>query len=275
MRGKKKPGSECCFSKPGSECCFSGRGHGQASHGLQRNSTLTPVLVDAGGTNIGSVRSALRRLGIDAAMTSDADRIRAASHVILPGVGAAGEGMRRLRASGLDAVLPALTQPVLGVCLGMQLLFEHCEEGDVAGLGIVPGSVRRMVAGTGVRVPHMGWNRLQACRDDPLLDGVDRDAAWAYFVHGYAAPVGADTVASATHGVPFAAIVRRGNFCGMQFHPERSSAVGARLLENFLALPTPPRRSGGSRDPSHGKPIPSSAQSAGPSGPPAGVAVSP
>jgi glutamine amidotransferase len=194
------------------------------------------VLVDAGGTNIGSVRSALRRLGVDAAMTADADCIRAASHVILPGVGAAGEGMRRLREGGLDAVIPALTQPVLGVCLGMQLLFEHCEEDDVAGLGILPGRVRRLAAGAGVRVPHMGWNRLQAQRDDPLLDGVDMDTARAYFVHGYAAPVGACTLASTTHGVPFAAIVRRGNFCGMQFHPERSSVLGARLLANFLGL---------------------------------------
>lgn len=208
-----------------------------------------PVLVDAGGTNIGSVRNALQRLGIDAEMTDDADRIRAASHVILPGVGAAGEGMRRLRASGLDVVIPTLTQPVLGVCLGMQLLFEHCEEDDVAGLGIVPGRVRRLMAGPGVRVPHMGWNRLQALRDDPLLDGIDMDAAWTYFVHGYAAPPGADTVASATHGTSFAAIVRRGNFCGMQFHPERSGTVGAHLLENFLSLPAPACTSDGRRDP--------------------------
>jgi glutamine amidotransferase len=218
------------------------------------------VLVDAGGTNIGSVRSALRRLGVDAAMTDDADRIRAASHVILPGVGAAGEGMRRLRARGLDAVIPALTQPVLGVCLGMQLLFEHCEEGGVVGLGIVPGHVRRLAAGPRVRVPHMGWNRLRAERDDPLLDGIDMDAAWAYFVHSYAAPVGAGTIAITTHGAPFAAIVRRGNFCGMQFHPERSSALGTRLLGNFLALPTPPPcRSGGSRDRFRGNPTLSSA----------------
>jgi glutamine amidotransferase len=228
------------------------------------------VLVDAGGTNIGSVRSALRRLGIDAVMTADADRIRAAGHVILPGVGAAGPGMSRLRVNGLDTVIPELTQPVLGVCLGMQLLFGHCEEDDVAGLGIVPGRVRRLAAGAGIRVPHMGWNRLQAQRDDPLLDGIDMDAAWAYFVHSYAAPVGADTIAISTHGAPFAAIVRRGNFCGMQFHPERSSALGARLLENFLALPTPLRRSGASRDPCCGKPATfSAAQPVGPSGPPA------
>lgn len=234
------------------------------------------VLVDAGGTNIGSVRCALQRLGVDAVMTDDADRIRAASHVILPGVGAAGPGMRRLRASGLDAVIPALTQPVLGVCLGMQLLFEYCEEDDVAGLGVVSGSVRRLVATSSTRVPHMGWNRLHARHDDPLLDGIDMDAAWAYFVHSYAAPVGTDTVASARHGVSFAAIVRRGNFCGMQFHPERSSALGARLLGNFLALPMPLCRSGGSRDPSCGKPTTSSAQSVGPSGPPTdSVTVSP
>jgi imidazole glycerol-phosphate synthase subunit HisH len=194
------------------------------------------VLVDAGGTNIGSVRYALERLGVDAAMSDDPARIRAASHVILPGVGAAGPGMARLRERGLDAVIRRLTQPVLGVCLGMQLLFERSEEGNTVCLGVVRGQVRHFPRETGLRVPHMGWNTLTTERDDPLLAGLDATDRHAYFVHSYAAPVGPDTVASSTYGNPFSVVVRRGNFCGMQFHPERSAAVGSRLLANFLAL---------------------------------------
>lgn len=196
---------------------------------------MAVVLIDAGGTNIGSVSYALERLGVTAAMSDDAARIRAASHVILPGVGAAAEGMRRLRESGLDEVIKQLTQPVLGVCLGMQLLFEHSQEGDTRCLGILSGSVGRLRGDKDLRVPHMGWNRLSIEHDDPLLAGIEA-GAFAYFVHGYAAPVSSDTLASSTHGDAFAAVVRKGNFCGMQFHPERSAAVGARLLQNFLGL---------------------------------------
>lgn len=192
------------------------------------------VLVDAGGTNIGSVRYALERLGVDAQTSHDAERIRRASHVVLPGVGAAGPGMQRLRSRGLVEVLRQLRQPVLGVCLGMQLLFEHSEEGDTECLGIIPGQVRRIAHGPGRRVPHMGWNRLDVVRADPLLAGL-AERAYAYFVHGYAAPGDAHTVASTDYGSPLAAIVRQRNFCGMQFHPERSAAVGATLLKNFLA----------------------------------------
>ena len=193
------------------------------------------VLVEAGGTNIGSLRYALQRLGVDAGLSSDAARIRAASHVILPGVGAAGPGMRLLRETGLVEVLRGLRQPVLGVCLGMQLLFERSGEGDTECLGLLPGTVQHLPQRAGLRVPHMGWNRLQVSARDPLLAGLD-DPAFAYFVHSYAAPVGAHTLASAEHGDVFSAVVRRGNVCGMQFHPERSAAVGARLLRNFLSL---------------------------------------
>lgn len=191
------------------------------------------MLVDAGGTNIGSLRYALARLGVEAQLTADAGRIRAASHVILPGVGAAGPGMRLLREAGLVEVLCGLRQPVLGVCLGMQLLFERSEEGDTECLGLLPGAVSRLPERAGLRVPHMGWNRLQVLARDPLLADLD-DPAFAYFVHSYAAPVGAYTLASADHGGAFSAVVRRGNICGMQFHPERSAAAGARLLQNFL-----------------------------------------
>jgi glutamine amidotransferase len=193
------------------------------------------VLVDGGGTNIGSVRYALERLGVSAQMTADARRIASASHVILPGVGAAAPGMRKLRESGVEDVLRGLRQPLLGVCLGMQLLFEHSEESETQCLGLLPGSVRQLPESRGIRVPHMGWNSMRTERQDSLIDGIAQDA-YAYFVHSYAVPVGEATLASSEHGTPFSAIVRRGNICGMQFHPERSGRLGADLLRNFLAL---------------------------------------
>ena len=193
------------------------------------------VLVDGGGTNIGSVRYALQRLGLDAEMTADAGRISAASHVILPGVGAAGPGMKKLREAGLAEVLRGLRQPLLGVCLGMQLLYERSEEGDTECLGLLSGVVEHFPARQGLRIPHMGWNVLRVERDDALLDDVG-EAPYGYFVHSYAAPITSATIASTEHGGRFSAIVRQGNVCGMQFHPERSAAVGARLLRNFLEL---------------------------------------
>jgi glutamine amidotransferase len=196
---------------------------------------LPVVMVDAGGTNIGSVRYALERLGVDAPLTADPAVIRAAARVILPGVGAAGPAMARLQALDLVDVLRGLTQPVLGVCLGMQLLCAHSEEGDVDGLGVVPAIVQHLSARPGLRVPHMGWNRLLARADHPLLDGLTADAQ-AYFVHSYAVPLGDYTIAATEHGQTFSAVVARGNFFGMQFHPERSAAVGMRLLRNFLSL---------------------------------------
>jgi glutamine amidotransferase len=195
------------------------------------------VLVDSGGANIGSVRYALERLGVAAEMTADAEAILGADRVILPGVGAAAPAMARLNELNLVGLLRGLRQPLLGICLGMQLLFEGSEEGDVDCLGLVPGRVRRMPASPGVRVPHMGWNRLRPTRADVLLAGV-ADGAQAYFVHSYAAPVTEDCLASCDHGQPFAAMVRRGNVAGAQFHPERSGAVGARLLQNFLQAGT-------------------------------------
>ena len=193
------------------------------------------VLIDAGGTNIGSVRYALERLGVDAPLSSDAAEIRAATHVILPGVGAAAPGMARLRETGLVDVVRSLTQPVLGVCLGMQLLFEHSEESDTPCLGLIPARLRLFAKDDGLRVPHMGWNALNPLRQHPLLDGINA-GAFAYFVHSYAAPVGDWTLASCDYGGAFSAVVQHRNFHGAQFHPERSAAVGARLLQNFIAL---------------------------------------
>lgn len=196
---------------------------------------MSVVLVDAGGTNIGSVRYALQRLGVDAALTADAATIRAADKVILPGVGAAGPGMARLRELGLVELLRSLKQPVLGVCLGMQLLCTSSEEGDTACLGLIPAPVRRFIETPRLRVPHMGWNRLIVQRPHTLLAGLGDDDQ-AYFVHSYAIPVGDYTLATADYGGAFSAVVAHGNFHGMQFHPERSAAVGAKLLKNFLEL---------------------------------------
>ena len=193
------------------------------------------VVVDAGGANLASVRGAFARLGVDAPLTTDAARIAAAQRVVRPGVGAAAHVMQRLRELALERVLAALTQPLLGICVGMQVLFDSCEEGDVAGLGLVPGRVRRLRGGPGVRVPHMGWNRIDASTPCALLAGVERDAH-AYFVHGYAADAGPHATATAVHGERFAASVRCGNRYGVQFHPERSGATGARVLANFIGL---------------------------------------
>jgi glutamine amidotransferase len=196
---------------------------------------MSVVLVDAGGTNIGSVRYALQRLGVDVALTADAATIRAADKVILPGVGAAGPGMARLHELGLVNLMRSLTQPVLGVCLGMQLLCERSEEGDVACLGVVSASVRRFRDQPGLRVPHMGWNRLQRRREHPLLAGLG-EQDWAYFVHSYAVPIGDYSLATTDYGGDFSAVIAHGNFYGMQFHPERSATLGAQLLKNFLEL---------------------------------------
>ena len=192
------------------------------------------AIVDSGGANIASVRFALERLGVLSELTADPAVIRSAERVILPGVGAASEGMKRLQAKGLIDCVRALTQPVLGVCLGMQLLFEESEEdGGVQTLGLIPGRVARLPDSPGVTVPHMGWNTILTGRHAPLLDGIEPEARF-YFVHSYAGPVNAFTVASCDHGAPFAAVVQRANFSGVQFHPERSGPAGARLLLNFV-----------------------------------------
>jgi glutamine amidotransferase len=194
------------------------------------------AIVDNGGANVASLRYALERLGVGAELTRSAERLRRASHVILPGVGAAGDAMQRLREHGLDRLLSELSQPVLGICLGMQLLFEASDEGETACLGVLPGRVRRLVASADRPVPHMGWNQLRGTACSPLLDGI-ADGEYFYFVHGYAVPLLDCTVAACDYGGEFTAVVSRGNFHGMQFHPERSAAAGARMLANFLRLP--------------------------------------
>jgi glutamine amidotransferase len=191
------------------------------------------AIIDSGGANITSLRVALGRLGAESIVTSDAEIIRRATRVLLPGVGSAHDAMARLRVSGLDRVIPTLKQPLLGVCLGMQLLFDSSEEGPAKGLGVIPGSVDRIRSAPGLPVPHMGWNQLVQTKPDPLLDGIS-GLDYVYFVHGFAAPVGEHTVASVDYGGNLTAVARRDNFCGTQFHPERSGTVGARILSNFL-----------------------------------------
>ena len=197
------------------------------------------VIVANGGANIASLQFALERLGSASEVSADAARIRAATHVILPGVGAAADAMTRLRNSGLDALIPTLTQPVLGICLGMQLLHEASAEGATRCLGIIPGAASRFVEAPGRPVPHMGWNTLTVERSCPLLSGVG-GSDYAYFVHSYALPVSEATVASCRYGASFSACVAWRNFYGAQFHPERSAAVGARLLGNFLQISAAP-----------------------------------
>jgi glutamine amidotransferase len=193
------------------------------------------VIVASGGANIASLQYALQRLDAASTVSADAQEIRAASHVILPGVGAAANAMARLRQHGLDHVIPTLQQPVLGICLGMQLLYEASDEGGVRCLGVIPGAARRFAESPGRPVPHMGWNTLDLRRQSPLLAGFGA-GDYAYFVHSYALALSDATIASTQYGEPFSACVQWRNFFGAQFHPERSAAVGARLLQNFLAI---------------------------------------
>jgi glutamine amidotransferase len=196
------------------------------------------VIIASGGANIASLEFALERQGVQASLTADAARIRAATHVILPGVGAADDAMRRLRAAGLDEVIAGLKQPVLGICLGMQLLHDASAEGATECLGVIPGRGARFAAASDRPVPHMGWNTLVRSRESALLEGIE-DGAYAYFVHSYALPLGAATIAACDYGGAFSACVAWNNFYGAQFHPERSAAVGARILGNFLGLESP------------------------------------
>ena len=193
------------------------------------------AIIDSGGANIASLRFAIERLGIDSQVTTDAMTVRAATHVMLPGVGAAADCMERLRSANLIETIRSLRQPLLGVCVGMQLLFESSEEGNVACLGLLPGRVQRFADREGLPVPHMGWNQIEFARPSPLLDDV-ASGDHMYFVHSYCAPVNESTVATTTYGEPFAAIVRRGNVFGAQFHPERSARAGSLVLRNFLLV---------------------------------------
>jgi len=194
---------------------------------------VSVAVINSGGANLGSVVHALRRLGAECTLTRDRQEIRSADRVILPGVGSAGAAMAALREAGLVDLISGLTQPVLGICLGLQLLFEHSDEGDTTCLGILSGSVGKLTVGPELRLPHMGWNQIDWTRnDDPLAAGFSGEE-WFYFVHSFGAPIDR-AVATCDHGQGFAAIVRHNNFAACQFHPEKSASAGARILENFL-----------------------------------------
>ena len=197
--------------------------------------SLVTVLAYGAG-NVASVQFALERLGATVRLTADPAEVADAERLILPGVGAAGYAMARLSELGLIEPIRAFARPLLGVCLGQQLLFETSEEGEgVAMLGLIPGTVRALTPAADRPVPHMGWSRLTTVRSDPLLEGIGSDA-WAYFVHSYVCPDGEATLARAEYGGPVPAVVRSANRWGCQFHPERSAAAGARILRNFLDL---------------------------------------
>lgn len=191
---------------------------------------MTLAIVDLGCGNLGSVAIALARFGAAPLITADAERIAGAERVVMPGVGAAGFAMERIEALGLGLTLQSLRRPMLGICLGMQLLFEASEEAGAPCLGIIPGRVRRLDPAPERPVPHMGWSRLAV--SDPGL-GL-RDGDYVYFAHSYACDTGPATRASADYGREIPAVVTKDNYWGAQFHPERSGAAGARFLQAWL-----------------------------------------
>jgi imidazole glycerol-phosphate synthase subunit HisH len=197
---------------------------------------MTVAVVKIGVGNTASVMLALERLGADAVLTDDPSIIVEAERIILPGVGAASYAMKRIETLALADTLRRFPRPLLGICLGQQLLFERSEEGEARCLGLLPGVVRKMTATIEAPAPHMGWSKLLSQKQSPLLEGVTA-SDYVYFVHSFACPLGTETIAETEYNGRFAAMVSSGNVHGCQFHPERSGVVGARILTNFLALP--------------------------------------
>lgn len=192
------------------------------------------VLLSTGGSNYTSLQSAFERLGARCQLSTDVDVIAAASHVVLPGVGSASSAMQAIQQQDLAPIIKSLKQPLLGICLGMQVLYTYSEESEQNCLGIFSGSIKRLANAPGIRVPHMGWNSVHSTRVNPLLKGID--GADFYFVHSYAAALDENSIAQSTHGNSFTAAVASGNMYGVQFHPERSGPQGQTLLENFLSI---------------------------------------
>jgi imidazole glycerol-phosphate synthase subunit HisH len=184
--------------------------------------------------NLASVSNALNRLGADYVISDDQQQLENAAAIIFPGVGHAAAAMDDLRTKDLDVWLKQTTKPVLGICLGMQLLFESSEEGDSTTLGIIPGRLKKFDS-TKAKVPHMGWNQFKVLNDHSLISGIG-DKEFLYYVHGYYAPTNEYTLASCHYIRDFAAVVAKDNFMGVQFHPEKSGQVGSMLLQNFLNM---------------------------------------
>ena len=193
------------------------------------------VIVDTECANLTSVRFAFERLSIEPLITDDIAEIQAAERVILPGVGTAAAAMRNLQRKQLVQPLRELTQPVLGICLGMQLMTSHSEEGDVDCLGVIPAQTKRMQVGE-LPLPHMGWNTIEPGNDNPLVN--NDESPYCYFVHSYAVAEDQFTIARCRYGDSFAAMIKKDNFIGAQFHPERSGAAGRAILKRFLELGT-------------------------------------
>lgn len=196
------------------------------------------VIIKYNAGNIESVNNALLRLGVSAEITGDHDKIRNADKVIFPGVGEASTTMAYLKKEGLDKLIPELKQPVLGICLGLQLMCSHTEEGDTPCLGIFEEKVKRFIPEQGMefvtKVPHMGWNSIRQLKSDIFDPSIDNQ--YVYFVHSYYAAVGEHTAAVCNYINPFSAALHKNNFYATQFHPEKSGTVGARILENFLKI---------------------------------------
>ena len=190
------------------------------------------IIINYGAGNIQSIRFAFERLGVHAGLSSDPEVIRKADRVIFPGVGEASSAMHKLKQSGLETLIPELRQPVLGICLGMQLMCLHSKEGNTPGLSIFDEEVIRFRPG--LKVPQIGWNKIEKLKS-PLFKGI-QEGAFVYMVHSYYAAAGTDTIASSTYGLEYSAALARDNFYGVQFHPEKSSKAGARILRNFLEL---------------------------------------
>lgn len=192
---------------------------------------MSVCVIDYGMGNIASVMNSFRRLEVEATLSSDPEVISSAQRVVLPGVGHAARAMSALRERELDRLIPQLTQPVLGICLGLQILCTVSEEGDTPGLGVFPLRVRRFRED--LKVPHVGWNTVEA------ISGIESSLAdrnYYYFVHSYFAELGPQTTGQTTYGENFSAVLERDNFYGVQFHPEKSGAAGLALLERFLKL---------------------------------------
>ncbi|WP_294197628.1 imidazole glycerol phosphate synthase subunit HisH [uncultured Chryseobacterium sp.] len=190
------------------------------------------AIIKYNGGNVSSVQNALSRLQVESVVTDDFDTLRSADKVIFPGVGEASSTMKNLKEKGLDLLIPSLQQPVLGICLGMQLMCGNNEEGNTAGMGIFDLEVKKFPAGD--IVPHMGWNTLSAV-NSPLFSNIENDTD-VYFVHSYYCELSEYTTSVCDYILPFSASLQKGNFYAMQFHPEKSGEAGSRLLENFLKL---------------------------------------